>query len=233
MIRCILTDIEGTTSSISFVKDVLFPYAAEHLPAFIQQQNHLPEVQTQLNALWQELPGLAQDLDATIEQLLAWIREDRKHTVLKSLQGMIWKRGYESGDYRAHVYPDAVQNLTAWHQQGIDIYIYSSGSIAAQKLFFRYCDAGDVCQLFKGHFDTTTGPKQSPEAYAKIIDQIALPPEEILFLSDVTAELDAAKLHGINTCWLVRPEDCDASEKARNQSPHQSVTSFDDINLAR
>lgn len=231
MIRAILCDIEGTTSSIHFVKEVLFPYAREHLPAFLRKHYHDPAVREQLEALWQETPTLRDNLEASITQLLEWIAQDQKRTPLKALQGMIWKKGYECGAYRAHIYPDAIENLRQWHQQGLSLFIYSSGSVAAQNLFFQYSEYGDVRSLFQGYFDTTSGPKQSPEAYASILREIAIPAQELLFLSDIEAELDAAKANGIQTCWLTRPEDCPLPRETIIASPHPSVSNFHDINL--
>ena len=182
MIRAIVTDIEGTTSSISFVKDVLFPYAARHLLSFLQQHWQEPAVVEQINAL-AEITGQPvtspQEADAILQQ---WIREDRKATPLKALQGMIWKAGYQQGDYRAHVYPEVADHLKAWHAQGVRLYVYSSGSIAAQKLFFGFSEAGDLTHLFSGYFDTTTGAKQDTESYRKIIAEIGLSANETLFL---------------------------------------------------
>ena len=138
MIRAIVTDIEGTTSSISFVHDVLFPYAAEKMPQFVRAHRGEPAVEAILSEV-AALSGVdAADSDALVEHLLTWIAEDRKLTPLKALQGLIWQAGYERGDYRAHVYPDAVIALRQWHARGLPLYVYSSGSIHAQKLFFQH-----------------------------------------------------------------------------------------------
>ncbi|TNC79723.1 MAG: acireductone synthase [Oleiphilus sp.] len=233
MIQAILTDIEGTTSSIHFVKEVLFPYARKHIPDFVREHFCEPEIRAQLNAIWQAQPELHNDLDATISQLLDWIDQDLKRTPLKTLQGMIWKRGYVDGAYRAHIYPDAVACLREWQQQGIALYVYSSGSIVAQQLFFQYSEAGDLRSLFQGYFDTTSGAKQSSEAYANILEQIQLPAQDVLFLSDIEAELNAAQSHGIQTCWLTRPQDCPLTPEEIQRSKHPAVSSFKDIKLER
>ena len=157
MVKVVVTDIEGTTSSISFVKDVLFPYAAEHMLAFLEKHWHEDAVQAQIQAMAEHLDSTPTDAQQANTVLQQWIAEDRKFTPLKALQGMIWKDGYRSGAYRAHLYPEVAARLQKWKQQGLRLYVYSSGSIAAQKLFFGFSEAGDITSLFDGYFDTTTG----------------------------------------------------------------------------
>lgn len=202
--RAILTDIEGTTSSIAFVHEVLFPYAAKKLPGYVERHGDDPV----LNALLDDTRELAGEPDASrqrcTEILLQWIAEDRKATPLKTLQGMVWKQGFNNGDFTGHVYDDAVENLQRWHASGIPLYIYSSGSVAAQKLFFGHSDAGNLLPLFSGHFDTATGGKREAGSYRAIAESIGLQAEEILFLSDVVEELDAAREAGMATVQLVR-----------------------------
>ena len=159
-IRAIVTDIEGTTSSIDFVRDVLFPYARKRLPAYVETHGDTPEVQHWLHEAAKEADLIEASRQEIIEMLLRWIDGDRKSTALKALQGMIWKDGYEAGDYRAHVYPEVPARLRAWRAQGLKLYVYSSGSVPAQKLFFRHSEAGDLGPLFAGYFDTQTGPKR-------------------------------------------------------------------------
>lgn len=204
-VRAILTDIEGTTSSIHFVKDVLFPYARKRLPAFIETHGDQPEIRYWLHEAAREAGLVEVERQTVIELLLRWIDEDRKSTALKALQGMIWRAGYEGGDYRAHVYAEVAARLGAWHASGLSLYVYSSGSVAAQKLFFGCSEAGDLTPLFSGYFDTVTGPKRERASYGKIAASIGLAPEAILFLSDVVEELDAARSAGMQTAWLVRP----------------------------
>jgi enolase-phosphatase E1 len=224
MILAILTDIEGTTSSISFVKDVLFPYAREHLPAFIAAHGDDTEVRRWLDATAQEAGIDAADRDAVIATLRQWIDEDRKATPLKALQGMIWREGYASGAYRAHLYPEVADRLRAWKDLGLPLYVYSSGSVAAQKLFFRYSEAGDLSGLFDGHFDTEVGGKREAASYAHISASIGVPAQDILFLSDIVEELDAARSAGLRTTWLCRPPlSCPA------ESAHPCVGDFDAI----
>lgn len=138
--QAILTDIEGTTSSISFVKDVLFPYARRALPTFVREHGNHPQVRHWLNQVADEI---GEDVDdaTLVATLQRWIDEDRKHTALKALQGMIWEDGYRTADFTAHIYPDAAEHLRAWQADGIPLYVYSSGSVPAQKLFFAHSDA--------------------------------------------------------------------------------------------
>src|SRR5690606_31843314 len=147
-IKAILTDIEGTTSAVSFVFDVLFPYAREHLPAYVRAHASEPAVATQLDAVRAESGEAQADTARVIEILLGWIAEDRKATPLKALQGMIWAQGYHAGQLKGHVYPDAVEALKCWKQAGYELYVYSSGSIQAQQLIFGCSEAGDLAPLF-------------------------------------------------------------------------------------
>ena len=204
MIRAIVTDIEGTTSSIDFVYDVLFPYAEEALPAYVRSHEEEPEVRAQLDAVAEEAGLDRDDTEGLIEQLQAWIDEDRKATPLKALQGMIWQHGYESGDYKGHIYEDAAEHLRRWHDEGIQLYVYSSGSVQAQKLLFGNSEEGDLTPLFSGYFDTRTGNKKEAESYREILRELDLEAQQVLFLSDVEDELEAAEQAGMQSCWLVR-----------------------------
>lgn len=225
MIRAILTDIEGTTSSIRFVKEVLFPYAAEQMGAFLEHHWDDPAVAEQLADARQQSGQALKTPDQAATLMRAWIAEDRKATPLKTLQGMIWESGYRNGDYQAHLYPDAARRLRDWHDQGFPLYVYSSGSVAAQKLFFGYSEAGDLTPLFQGYFDTTSGGKKEAASYRRISDAMGLPGNEILFLSDVEAELDAARDAGLQTVLLDR-------EDALPDGAHPRVTDFDAIDPA-
>lgn len=205
MIRAILTDIEGTTSSISFVKDVLFPFARKRLPAFVETHADNSEVQHWLHEAAKQAGIIYAQREEIIELLQRWIDEDRKATPLKALQGMIWDEGYREGAFQAHVYPDVAPRLREWKEAGLDLYVYSSGSVAAQKLFFGHCEAGDLTPLFSGYFDTETGQKREVESYRRIAQAIGKPADEILFLSDIVEELDAARAAGMRTTQLARP----------------------------
>ncbi|MDD2894165.1 MAG: acireductone synthase [Halothiobacillaceae bacterium] len=204
MIKAIVTDIEGTTSSIDFVHQVLFPYARKHLVDFVRSNLANPEVQEQLAAIERELGETHLSLDEAMAHLLEWMDEDRKLTPLKVLQGMVWEQGYRQGDFTGHVYPDAVDGLRRWHAQGLRLYVYSSGSVQAQKLLFAHSDAGDLTALFSGYFDTTIGAKREVAAYRLIVEALELAPHEIVFLSDIPAELVAAKAAGMRAFGLAR-----------------------------
>ena len=219
MIRAIVTDIEGTTSSISFVHEVLFPYARKHIADFITCNAEDPHVVPHINDVRQET-GEALDLDGVTTQLIAWIDEDKKVTPLKALQGLIWEKGYKDGDFHGHIYQDAYEKLKEWHELGIDLYVYSSGSVYAQKLLFGHTEYGDLNSLFKGNFDTTIGAKKDTDSYQSILKLLNLPASEVLFLSDVKEELDAAAEAGLHTMWLVRYGSPDAF------AMHQQVKDF-------
>ncbi|MGB5828111.1 MAG: acireductone synthase, partial [Pseudomonas mandelii] len=196
-IKAILTDIEGTTSAVSFVFDVLFPYAAKHLPDFVRQHAGRADVAEQLAAVRRDSNEADADVERVIEILLGWIAEDRKATPLKALQGMVWEQGYQAGQLKGHVYPDAVEALKRWHQDGFKLFVYSSGSIQAQKLIFGCSEAGDLSPLFSGYFDTTSGPKREAHSYERITQAIGLEAAQIVFLSDIVEELDAARAAGM------------------------------------
>lgn len=206
-VDAIVTDIEGTTSSIGFVHEVLFPYASEHLPQFLRSAAQDPVVAELLDAVRTGAGEPDADLARVIDILLGWIEEDRKATPLKALQGLVWKHGYESGAFTGHVYDDAVGALRRWADAGIELYIYSSGSEAAQKLLFKHSDAGDLTPLFRGYFDTNIGHKQDTASYRAIVEHIARDAGSVLFLSDVAGELDAAAAAGMRTCQLVRDDE--------------------------
>jgi enolase-phosphatase E1 len=204
IVKAILTDIEGTTSSISFVHDVLFPYAYEAMEDFLAQYGQDEEVKRQILAVCQEenIPECTPQKVASI--LRQWIREDRKATPLKEIQGMIWGIGYQKGDFRSHIYEDAFKKLSLWKEQKLPIYVYSSGSVKAQKLFFEHSCYGNLLPCFNGFFDTKIGSKKESQSYRLIAESIGLLAEEILFLSDVEMELDAASEVGMQTIWVLR-----------------------------
>ncbi len=191
--QAILLDIEGTTSSIAFVADVLFPYARAHLRDYVTA--HADAVAPVLA----EVPG-----DNPVATLLAWMDEDCKATPLKTLQGMIWAQGYAEGALKGHVYPDTPGALQRWRGAAIPVHIYSSGSVAAQKLLFRNSVAGDLTPLLSGYFDTTSGSKREATSYATIAAALGLPPAAMLFVSDVQAEVDAARAAGMQALLIAR-----------------------------
>lgn len=229
MVKAILTDIEGTTSSISFVHDVLFPYAYNKMGDFLSQNWHDITVQNAVQSV-ATLENLTDYTPSQITSILQdWIRCDRKLTPLKNLQGIIWETGYKNGDFCSHVYEDAYEKLTFWHQQNIPIYIYSSGSIHAQKLFFSHTSYGDLLNLFSGFFDTNIGNKKESQSYVNISQSINYSPEEIIFLSDVEAEVNSANNIGFKTVLVLRDNQQFEQYQQNQNSPHQIVKSFDDI----
>ncbi len=224
MIKAILTDIEGTTSSLSFVKEVLFPYSRDRMKRFIAEHGDNAEVARLLEEVQATIHRrLARE--AVAELLVQWIDEDRKITPLKALQGLIWEAGYRNGDFHGHIYEDAKRQLQAWHQRGLKLYVFSSGSVFAQKLLFGHTEYGDLTPLFSDYFDTNVGAKKDPTAYQSISTLIGLSPHEVLFLSDIKEELDAARQVGMFTAWLMREGAIDPD------AVHRQVRSFDDISV--
>lgn len=233
--RAILLDIEGTTTPVEFVYQILFPYARAHVREFLQQQQGSAEVRADLAQLREEhCVDVEQNLDPSpwrddaVESVAAyvlWLMDrDRKSPGLKSLQGKIWEVGYRSGQLRSQVYPDVPRAFARWQQQKKDVSIFSSGSKLAQKLLFAHTNRGDLTSFIRVYFDTTTGIKTAAESYQQIARALALAPSEILFVSDTIAELDPARLAGLATALSVRAE--------RGQPPeslHPVIHTFDEI----
>lgn len=229
--RVILLDIEGTTSSISFVYDVLFEHAKEHVAAFLARHNADDDV-LQLAVGIAEAAGVALSKDEIAEDperaalaAVDLMNRDIKDTSLKALQGMIWRAGFESGEIVAHVYDDVPPALVRWRDAGVDVRIYSSGSVEAQRLFFGHTAEGDLTSCLQGHYDTTTGHKREPTSYEKIAADIGVAPRQILFVSDVGEELDAARSAGMATALAVRP----GNHPAGGKLAHEPIESFDEI----
>ena len=236
-VRAILLDIEGTTTPVEFVYEVLFPFARQHLQEFIEQHHPSSELHAVIAALgaehradidsghappvWQS-DSSKSELESAVRYVNWLMDQDRKSTALKSLQGKIWEAGYLSGHLRGEVYPDVLPAFARWQKQEKKIYIYSSGSILAQQLLFAHTTAGDLTSYLSGYFDTTTGAKQDPASYRSISSQTKAPAQEILFLSDVTAELDAAQVAGMKTALCVRP-----GSNAVVSASHQVIHAFD------
>ena len=227
--RGILLDIEGTTSSVNFVYDVMFPFVRRELDRYLEARWAEPALAA---ACQQIARDAAQDARAGDRD---WIRcevvrlmdGDVKATGLKQLQGLIWEEGFASGELKAHVYDDVPPALRDWHARGISIRIYSSGSIQAQKLFFGHTIAGNLLPFLSGHYDTTTGPKKEAASYRTIAADFGLAPSEILFLSDVVAELDAARTSGMQTALLLRPENAPIPKR----QAHLCISSFKEIEV--
>lgn len=215
----VLMDIEGTTTSIAFVKDRLFPFAEAALDDFLRDHGTEPEVAAILEEVRAAAPGQAPE--ATLR---AWMAADAKVTPLKALQGLIWRQGYLDGRLKGHLWPDVAPCLRAWAAGGLRLAVYSSGSVEAQKLLFGHSEAGDLVPLFAGFFDTRMGAKREAPSYAAIAAALALPPARILFLSDVAEELDAAAAAGLRTCQLVR-----AADGTRGSGRHPEAADFPEV----
>lgn len=217
MTRLILLDIEGTTTPIDFVHRVLFPYAAERLPGFLARHVYDRGVAEDLAQLACEhaedlaagrpVPPLDLSAGATgAEPYLATLMaEDRKSTALKALQGRVWAEGYAAGELQGVVFPDVAPALAAWFDAGLRIAIFSSGSIEAQQLLFRHSNAGDLTPYLSGYFDTRTGPKRVPASYTSIVETMEATAAEVLFVSDIPEELQAAQAAGLDTALSLRP----------------------------
>jgi len=229
--RGIVLDVEGTTSSISFVYDVLFAFARKHVADFLVQNRLDPVVQAAAVSLAAET-GAADatlaDPEGTTRLALAAIdlmNRDVKSTPLKTLQGLIWRSGFESGELVSHVFDDVPETLAQWADSGLDVRIYSSGSIDAQKLFFSHTGAGNLTPHLRGHYDTTTGPKREAASYRAIAADMEMEPREILFVSDVGEELDAARQAGMATALALRP----GNREPGGLLEHESLVSFTEI----
>jgi enolase-phosphatase E1 len=225
MAQYVLMDIEGTLISVAFVRDILFPFAKQRLPPFLQERRHDPNVlhwtkvcqdtiehETGTRPAYEELPAM----------LTGWIDQDRKLGCLKALQGMIWDEGYRQRAFAPELYGDVLPVLTQWRASGIRLGIYSSGSKQAQHLLFTHTNAGDVTSLFEHFFDTSVGEKRTASSYRTISEQIGLPPHHILFLSDTERELDAAALTGFRTAHIVRP----GTDASTRHPIHPDLTSL-------
>ncbi len=221
--RGILLDIEGTTTPITFVYDVLFPYARQ------QAANHLKNADLTLLKTEYDIDvrSGANPPPWTSEPLayLHWLMDqDRKSTALKTLQGEIWLAGYQNGQLHGEVFPDVPPALERWHEQHIDIRIFSSGSILAQRLLFSSTREGDLTRFLNGYFDTTTGHKHAAESYASIAGTFGLSASDILFISDVTRELDAAHSAGVKTLLCIRP-----GNHPQPPHTHETIANFEGI----
>lgn len=213
-VKVILLDIEGTTTPIDFVYQVLFPYARQHVQSYLAQ--HWDDAQSDLAQLQIEHANDAQQglqpppFDssqlASVVTYLHWLMDqDRKVTPLKSLQGKVWQTGYESRELKSQMFADVPPAFIAWQQQGKRIAIFSSGSVLAQKLLFAYTEHGDLSGFIQGWFDTNIGAKREAESYRRIAAALQCESREVAFISDVTAELEAAQEAGMQTFLALRP----------------------------
>ncbi len=213
----VLTDIEGTTTPIAFVHSVLFPFARARLAGLLAAPT--AEAATALAEVARLAPGVP-----PLTALLGWMDADAKITPLKTLQGIVWEAGYRAGELRGQLYGDVAPALRAWSAAGVRLAVYSSGSVAAQRLIFGHSTDGDLSGLFGGWFDTTTGPKRETASYGAIARQLGTAPERMLFLSDMAAELDAAAAAGLRTCQLLRATDGTIAAPG-----HQSAADFPSV----
>lgn len=234
--RMVLLDIEGTVSNLAFVHETLFPHARREVEGFLLHNQAAPAVVRVLEQMarddgaasrtaWCPEPlGTASAALWISRRVHALMDADAKQTGLKQLQGLLWERGYRDGLLRAHIFPDVPPRLAEWRREGRSIRIYSSGSVAAQKLFFGFSEAGDLTPFLDGYHDTTTGPKREPASYRAIAAEAKVAPGEILFLSDVPEELDAAASAGLQTALVVRP-----GNRPVGATGHPRITSFAEI----
>ncbi|HRE60102.1 MAG TPA: acireductone synthase [Micropepsaceae bacterium] len=210
-LRALITDIEGTTTPVTFVHQVLFPYAAKHLPDYVRAHALDPAVTAALKETAALDARAGVSVDAAINVLLEWIAADRKATPLKALQGLVWRKAYESGEVKSPIYDDVVPVLESAKRAGLSLHVFSSGSVEAQHLLFGHSDKGDLRPLFTGWFDTTTGPKLEAESYRLIAAQIGCAPAQAAFLSDHPGEIAAAHQAGMTVCRIDREKPADFS----------------------
>jgi enolase-phosphatase E1 len=225
-VRAILLDIEGTTTPIVFVHDVLFSYARDHVREFLAADSAADDI-----ALLREehandevdAPPLTNETESIAAYVEWLIKLDRKSTALKSLQGKIWRQGYQDGSLKSQVFADVAPAFERWRDRGLKISIFSSGSVLAQQLLFAHTEFGNLTPFIDQYFDTKVGKKGDAESYRKIAEVMGVPPQEILFVSDVVAELDAANDAGMKTLLSIRP----GNELQEERYP--SIHSFDEI----
>lgn len=243
--KSIICDIEGTTSSISFVKDTLFPYALKNVEEYLKTNWNEDATKTVVAALREQaeedkkaevegaltIPaGDSEDIIPDIVKYVEWqTSRDAKTGSLKTLQGLVWAKGYKDGSIKGHVYEDVSKALEQWTESGRKVYIYSSGSVDAQKLLFEHSEQGDLVKYLAGHYDTKIGAKTEKDSYEAILKNIEATAEEALFLTDVVAEAKAAKEAGLNVVVLDRPGNAELSEDDRKE--FTVVSSFADIPL--
>jgi len=243
--RCALLDIEGTVADVRFVYDVMFPFVRNNLREFLQTNWDAPAIQSSLSLLaidagfgpddipWKAHHGQAhrqaseQQLSGVVQTVSKLMDSDSKTTGLKSLQGLVWESGFRSGRLRAEVFSDVLPALERWKRAGVELRIYSSGSILAQKLFFGHTTAGDLTHLFSGHYDTTIGSKKEPESYSKIAEALGLSPTQILFFTDVNGEIEAASKAHMQVIACIRPNNAPLPKDFHGPSIH----TFDEIDV--
>jgi enolase-phosphatase E1 len=230
-IRGVLLDVEGTTTPIAFVHDVLFSYARTHVRDYLANNFDDEDVRADIRLLRNEhgregFPADT-DVDAIASHVIQLIDLDRKSTGLKSLQGKIWYEGYSDGILRAQVFPDVAPAFARWRETGLIVSIFSSGSVLAQKLLFAHTDAGDLTPFISHYFDTGVGKKGEAESYRRIAETLGQKPGESLFISDVDAELAAAREAGMKTVLSIRP----GNQPQHSASQYPTIHSFDELQI--
>ena len=227
--RAILLDIEGTTTPIAFVHEVLFSYARTHVKDFLATNSNSAGVKADVALLREEQAADVskghQPPDSIADYVEWLIERDRKSTGLKSLQGTIWRQGYVDGSLQSQVYADVAPALKRWRAQGLSINIFSSGSVLAQQLLFAHTEAGDLTEFIDNYFDTNIGKKGEAESYRRIAEALKLRADEVLFISDVVAELEAATEAGMQTLLSIRP----GNPRQNHADQYQVIRSFDEI----
>jgi enolase-phosphatase E1 len=235
-VGCVLLDIEGTTTPISFVHDVLFRFARQHLESYLRDERNSPALRDIVYRLRTEHaedvargesppPYEEHGIDWPAEYLRWLMDRDRKSPALKQLQGLIWERGYQAGELRGQVFAEVPTAIRAWRANGIDVAIYSSGSELAQRRLFESIEDNDLTPFISAFFDTAVGPKQSAESYANIARALGRDPASMLFVSDVTAELAAARVAGMQVLLSIRP-----GNGVQPDTGHfEGVTTFEEI----
>lgn len=206
MIRVIITDIEGTTTSKTFEREVLLPYAARNMASFVRLHSEEPEVRSQLEQVAREMGTEVTRVESLIAHLEQRIEEEGDDPALRALQGLIWEKGYEHGDFRGSLYPDAADYLLRWHDRGLRNFTFSSWSTKGQRELLQYSEQGDLTPIISDYFDTRIGSKRSADSYTWMRDQIGMEKEvdRVLYLSNEEQELEAAERAGMRTCWVVR-----------------------------
>jgi enolase-phosphatase E1 len=222
-VRAILTDLEGTTVPMSFMTGTLISLARERLGSYIAQHAEDADVDDALYEAGRLFGGFTLKLEEAEALFLRWMKQDRKATPLKAIQGLIWQEGYDAGQIKSEIYPDVADSLKAWSAAGLRLFVYSSNSELAQKLILSHAPSGDLTSLFEGYFDTVTGQKIEPASYEAICEKLGLPAASVLVLCDNEEELDTAKSVGLATARIVR----DGSVKSR----HPIVPDFPSLKL--
>ncbi|MGW2050169.1 acireductone synthase [Streptomyces sp. NPDC001858] len=228
-VDAVVLDIEGTTSATGFVVDVLYPYSRSRFAALLAERGDDPDVARAVAGVRAEIGEPDADAARVEKALNGWLDDDRKATPLKTLQGVIWAEGFARGDLVSHFYDDVVPALRAWHAAGVRLYVYSSGSVSAQRAWFANSPEGDLTSLVSGLYDTeNAGPKQEPRSYRRIAEAAGLAPDRLLFLSDRPGELDAAREAGWQAVGIRRPGE---PYYEQGVGEHAQAGTFDEIGI--